>query len=112
DAGGETRIGFTFGTGLVAKFFREYERTGARGTWAALPLVLRVFTESFRTGSYADKILSPLPCRLTVESRQLTPSAFSLVIASVLPDVGLHMRVTYRGGEDARRPHLVASPLL
>ena len=39
------------------------------------------------------------------------PPAYSLVIASVIRDVGLHLLVTYRGGEDPDRPHLVAAPL-
>lgn len=107
----ETRIGFTFGTGLVASFFEEYERTGAGGNRAALAIALRTFVEAIRGGAYAGRILSPLPCRVVVDDAMLDPTAFSLVLSSVLRDVGLHLLVAHRAGEDHERPHLVASPL-
>jgi diacylglycerol kinase (ATP) len=111
DAGGRRRVGFTFGTGLVANFFAEYEASGARGNRAAFAIALRVFLESFHGGSFAAKILTPLPCRISADGRTLSATAFSLVVASVLRNVGLHFLVSYRAGEDPARPHLVASPL-
>lgn len=111
DAGGRRHVGFTFGTGLVASFFTEYERAGAGGNRAALAIVVRVFVESFTGGAFAKRILSPLPCSLAVDGAVLPPRAYSLVVCSVLRDLGLHMLVTHRGGEDPSRPHLVASPL-
>jgi diacylglycerol kinase (ATP) len=106
-----TRIGFTFGTGLVARFFEEYDRTPGGGIPAAFGIVSRIFVDSFRGGTFATKILSPLPCRITVDDEPLPPEAWSLVVASVLRDVGMHMLVNHRAAEDPRRPHLVASPL-
>jgi len=111
DGAGRQHVGFTFGTGLVASFFAEYERVGAGGNAAALRIVLRVFAESFTGGPFAKRILSPLPARVVVDGVPLAPSAWSLVVCSVLRDLGLHMMVTHRGGEDPARPHLVASPL-
>jgi diacylglycerol kinase (ATP) len=111
DAGGRRHVGFTFGTGLVANFFVEYEKRGADGNRTALAIVLRVFAESFTNGPLARSILTPLPCRITADGALLPPRAYSLVVCSVLRDLGLHMLVTYRGGEDPSRPHLVASPL-
>jgi diacylglycerol kinase (ATP) len=111
-ASGETRIGFTFGTGLVANFFTEYERAGAGGNRVALGIAARVFVDALRGGAFADRILSPLPCKVIANGAALEPGAFSLVLCSVLRDVGLHMLVAHRAGEDVARPHLVASPLL
>jgi len=111
DDRGRRFVGFTFGTGLVARFFAEYERHGAGGNGTALRIVLRTFVASLSGGDYARTILDPLECRLSVDGRALPPTSYSLVVSSVLRDVGLHMLVTHRGGEDARRPHLVASPL-
>jgi diacylglycerol kinase (ATP) len=111
ESDGVARVGFTFGTGLVANFFQEYDKATPGGLAAALAIVVRVFTDSFRGGSYATKILGPLPCRVIVDGRTLSPSAWSLILCSVLRDVGLHMLVTHRAGEDPSRPHLVASPL-
>jgi diacylglycerol kinase family enzyme len=105
------RVGFTFGTGLVARFFEEYDRTTEGGVVAAFGIVVRLFVDSLRGGPYANKVLSPLPCRITVDGALLAPEAWSLVVASVLRDVGMHMLVNHRAAEDAERPHLVASPL-
>lgn len=72
----------------------------------------RIFAESFVGGPFARQVLDPLPCTIAneVDGRELAPRAFSLVCASVVRDVGLHM-VNHRAGEDPERPHLVASAL-
>jgi diacylglycerol kinase family enzyme len=105
-------LGFIFGTGLVARFFDAYYRGALRGSLAASQIVARVFVESFWDGAYARQILAPIACCLEVDGSPLRPQKWSLVCASVLRDLGLHMHVTYRGGEDPFRPHLVASALL
>ncbi|WP_437645700.1 diacylglycerol/lipid kinase family protein [Sorangium sp. So ce362] len=109
--GVEERIGFIFGTGLVASFFDVYYERGGDGYGAAARIVARVFIESFYGGSYARRVLDPLPCTIDVEGRQLAPRAWSLICSSAVRDLGIHMRVTYRAGEDLERPHLVASAL-
>jgi diacylglycerol kinase family enzyme len=111
-AGGEEqRVGFIFGTGLVASFFDVYYARGARGYAGAAGIVARVFAESFWGGPLAHKILDPVPCTLEVDGKRLDPEAWSLVCAAVVRDLGIHMLVTYRAGEDPLRPHVVASPL-
>ena len=110
-SGVEERIGFIFGTGLVASFFDVYYERGGDGYGAAARIVARVFVESFYGGACARRVLDPLPCTIEVEGRQLAPRAWSLICSSVVRDLGIHMRVTYRAGEDLDRPHLVASAL-
>jgi len=107
----DERLGFIFGTGLVASFFDVYYARGARGYAGAARIVARIFAESFWGGALARRVLAPLPCTLEVDGRPLAPQAWSLICAAVVRDLGLHMRVTYRAGEDPGRPHLVASPL-
>jgi diacylglycerol kinase (ATP) len=109
--GVEERVGFIFGTGLVAKFFELYYEDGARGNAGAARLVARIFAESFVGGSFARRVLDPLPCAIEVDGARLERDAFSLVCAAVVRDLGLHMRVTYRAGEDLARPHLVVNAL-
>jgi diacylglycerol kinase family enzyme len=104
-------IGFIFGTGLVAKFFEVYYAEGSLGYAGAARIVARIFAESFFGGAYARRVLEPLPCALFVDGRKLDPTAWSLICAAVIRDLGIHMQVTYRAGEDLHRPHLVASPL-
>ncbi len=126
-ANGSTRLGFIFGTGLVAKFFRLYDPRGAdkegpssgAGNAAAARIVARVFAESFFGGPFARQVLDPLRCDVSVEegvdedgvSRRLPWSASSLVVAATVRDLGLGMKVTHRGGEDPTRPHFVVSGL-
>jgi len=105
------RIGFIFGTGLVARFFDVYEERGAGGVIDAARIVARTFASSLHGGAFARRVLDPLPCRLEVDGRLLDPESWSLVCAAVLRDLGLGMRVTYRAGEDPRRVHLVAHAL-
>jgi hypothetical protein len=107
----ERRIGFIFGTGLVARFFELYYARGAPGYRGAARIVARVFVESFVGGPFARRVLDPLPCRLSIDGRRLAPEAWSLVCASVVPDLGIHLLVNYRAAEDFSRPHLVASAL-
>jgi diacylglycerol kinase (ATP) len=109
--GAEERIGFIFGSGLIAKFFDEYYADGARGNAGAASIVARIFAGSFIGGSLARRVLDPLPCTIEVDGRTLRPAAFSLVCAAVVRDLGLHMLVTHRAGEDPDRPHLVVSAL-
>jgi diacylglycerol kinase family enzyme len=105
------RVGFIAGTGLVASFFALYYERGAPGYGGSALLVARIFAESFWGGPLARRVLEPLPCALEVDGERLAPEAWSLVCAAVVRDLGIHMLVTHRGGEDPARPHLVATPL-
>lgn len=111
EVGGKTRIGFIFGTGLVARFFQRYYTTGAGGYAGAAKIVARVFVGSFLSDPYSRSVLDPLPCTLEVDGQMLEPQAYSLVVCSVVRDLGLHLWVTHRAAEDPERPHLVAAPL-
>jgi hypothetical protein len=104
-------IGFIIGTGLIANFFGLYYERGAPGYAGSAKLVARIFVESFIGGPMATRVLEPLPCELIVGDRVQPPKAWSLICAAVIRDLGIHMLVTYRGGEDFERPHLVATPL-
>ena len=106
-----TRLGFTFGTGLVAHFFQAYDRAPRRGLLTAAAIGLRVFTGSFAGSAYAREVLSPVACELCVEGRELAGSAYSLVVCSVLKDLGLHLLLTYRADADPGRVQLVAATL-
>ena len=120
------RGSFIFGTGLVASFFELYDPraaaalrrgesidgpSGGVGLIGAATIVSRIFVESFYGGAYARRVLDPLRCDVSVDGARLPWRASSLVVASVIADLGLGMRVTHRGGEDPARPHVVVSGL-
>jgi len=104
-------IGFIFGAGLVATFFDEYYAAPRQGYAGAAAIVARIFAGSFVGSRLARKVLTPQPCTLIVDGVRRAPNAWSLVAASVVPDLGLHMRLTYRAGEETDRVHVVASPV-
>ncbi|WP_394829905.1 diacylglycerol/lipid kinase family protein [Pendulispora albinea] len=111
DERGGDRIGFIFGTGLVSRFFDEYYASPHQGYAGAARIVARIFAGSLAGGKLARKVLSPVPCTLTVDGEPQKATAYSLVVASVVRNLGLSMRVLYRAGDDPSRVHLVASPL-
>jgi len=59
----------------------------------------------------ARRVLSPAPMRLVIDNRKHDSEAFTLIASSVVRDLGMHMLVTHRAAEDAKRPHLIASTL-
>jgi diacylglycerol kinase (ATP) len=112
DAGdGADRIGFIFGTGLVARFFETYDAAPRQGLVTAARLAARVFAGSFTGSAFARYVLDPAECELTVDDSTQPARTWSFVLASVVRDVGLHMLVPYRAGRELDRFHAVASGL-
>lgn len=110
DARGE-RLAFVVGAGLVARFFEVYEASGAGGYRTAAPIVARLFAGSFVSGALARQVLAPVPCDVSIDHGPPRQRRVSLFVASVVRDLGLSMRVTYRAGEDPSRVHVVATSL-
>jgi diacylglycerol kinase family enzyme len=110
DRGGD-RVGFIFGAGLVATFFDEYYAGATQGYAGAAAIVARIFAQSFVGGPLARRVLTPVPASLTLDGRAARPEAWSLVVATVVRDLGLHMVVARRAGERLDAFHAVASPL-
>ena len=105
------RVGFIVGTGLVSSFFEAFYEAGGGGYAQAAPMIARVLFGSFVGGALARRVLSPMPCRLTIDGQTHPHGAFTLIVSSVVRNLGMRLLVTHRGGEDPLRPHLVASNL-
>jgi diacylglycerol kinase (ATP) len=110
DRGGD-RVGFIFGAGLVASFFDAYYAAPEQGYASAARITARVFAGSFVGGALARRVLERAPLELTVDGARQEPNAWSLVVASVVRDMGLHMHLAYRAAERFDRFHVVASAL-
>jgi diacylglycerol kinase family enzyme len=110
DEGGD-RIGFIFGAGLVARFFEAYYAAPQQGLAAAGALAARLATGALLGSSTARSVLATTACTLSIDSERQTAENWSLVLASVVRDVGLHILATYRAGERKDRFHVVASGL-
>lgn len=110
DDAGE-RIGFIFGAGLVAKFFDAYYAEPELGNATAARLVAKIFGGAFVGGALAREVLTPSAARVAIDDVEQAPRAWSLVCASVVRDLGIGMKLTYRAGERVDRVHAVASAL-
>lgn len=111
DDRGHERVGFIFGAGLVGRFFELYDARGAGGNAAAARIAARVFAGSFVGSPFARRVLEPSPCTITIDGRPAPFDRVSLLCASVVRDLGLKLRLTYRAGEELERFHTVATPL-
>ena len=111
DDGGGERVGFIFGAALVARFFEVYDAAPIQGLVTAAGIAARVFAGSFFGSPLALRILERTRCTVTVDGSRHGADEWSLLLASVLRDVGLHLRATYRAGESLDRFHVVASGL-
>jgi diacylglycerol kinase family enzyme len=112
----EQRVGFIFGAGLVARFFEEYYAAPSPGLASAAQIAARVFAGSFVGTPLARRVLAKAPATLEVDGgtsaalpRRGRDGGWSLILASVVRDVGLHVLATYRAGESLERFHVVAS---
>jgi diacylglycerol kinase (ATP) len=110
DEGGD-RVGFIWGAGLVARFFDAYYAAPHAGYVGAARIVARIFVGSPFGGALAKRVLTPVPCEVWIDGDLQHAKGYSLMAASVVKNLGLHMMVLYRAGEDPERVHFVASPL-
>ncbi len=103
------RFGFLCAAAMGARFLEAYYRTPRPGIgWASL-LAVRTAVSSLVQGQFAQQLFAPVPLRLSVDRQRETIRAARLVVASVVPSVGIGMRVAYRAGTEPQRFHLVAS---
>jgi diacylglycerol kinase (ATP) len=109
--GASDRVGFIFGAGLVSRYFDEYYAGKTRGLGAAVGISARIFAGSLVGSPLARRVLAAAGCALEVDGEMQRSHAWSLVLASVVRDVGLHVRATYRAGEEPGKFHVVASGL-
>jgi diacylglycerol kinase family enzyme len=109
DDAGVDRVAFIFGTGLVARFFEVYDAAPRAGIATAAALAGRALVGSITGSAFAARLLTPVACTVAVDGAERRSRAWSLVLASVVPHVGLGVRATYRAGEQLDRFHVVAS---
>jgi diacylglycerol kinase family enzyme len=106
-----SRLAFIVGAGLVSRFFEVYEARGANGPKTASLIVATIFAGSFVGGRLARRVLAPQPCELLIDGDPAPFDRVSLLCASVVPNVGLGLKLLYRAAEREDRFHIVATPL-
>jgi diacylglycerol kinase family enzyme len=103
--------GFLFASLMGARFLEAYYGGMRPGpAWAAI-LAARTVASSLLQGHFARWLFAPAEVELTVDGERVADARFRLLVASVVRDVGIGMKVTWRAGLAERRFHLVASGL-
>ena len=103
--------GFLFASLMGARFLEAYYQGSRPGVASAALLTARTLASSLVQGRLARWLFAPVMVTLTVDGEALPPTPYRLLVASVVPDVGMGMRVTGRAGSEPRRFHLIASGL-
>lgn len=104
-------FGFLFASLMGARFLEAYYHGPHLGpAWAGL-LAARTAASSLVQGPFARWLFSPEELSLLVDGEVIPAQPYRLLVAAVVQDVGIGMRVTWRAGTAPRRFHLVASGL-
>jgi diacylglycerol kinase family enzyme len=103
--------GFLFAAAMGARFLEAYYGGPVAGaTWATL-MALRIVASCAIQGRYARWLFDPVEVELRVDGERAPIRQARLLLASVVPDVGIGMKVTWRAGSVPGKFHLVASSL-
>ena len=103
--------GFLFASLMGARFLEAYYGGLRPGVASAALLTARTVVSSFVQGRLARWLFSPADVTLTVDGETLPTEAYRLIVASVVPDVGMGFCVPWQAGRTPGRFHLVASGL-
>jgi diacylglycerol kinase family enzyme len=103
--------GFLFASLMGARFLEAYYGGLHPGVVSAALLTARTMVSSLIQGRMARWLFSPAEVALTVDGEALPPEQYRLLVASVVPDVGMGFRVPWQAGRQPGRFHLVASGL-
>ena len=105
------QYGFLLAAGMGARFIeRYYDGPGPGMTWASI-LALRTLGSSLIQGRFARSLFTSVPCTLVADGERLPLEEVRLLLASVIPDVGIGMKVTWQANLQPNRFHLIASSI-
>jgi diacylglycerol kinase family enzyme len=103
--------GFLFAAAMGARFLEAYYDGPMLGAGWATVLAARTISSSLIRGPFARWLFDPIKVELEADGTRLPIDGVRLLLASVIPSVGIGMKVTWRGGSRPNRFHLVASAL-
>jgi diacylglycerol kinase (ATP) len=103
--------GFLFAAAMGARFLEAYYGGPVQGVAWATALAARTIGSSLIQGRFARWLFDPIEVSLSADGQPLPIPAVRLLLASVVPSVGIGMKVTWQGGRQPNRFHLIASAL-
>jgi diacylglycerol kinase family enzyme len=105
------RYGFLFTAAMGARFLLAYAQRPGPGPAALLALRTVLSSLIPGGGAFARWLFQPTPARVSVDGEELPLRRHRVLLAATVPDVGLGMRVPWRGGCVPGRFNLIASAL-
>ena len=106
-----SQFGFMIGAGVPVEFLRRYYALEQRGGLGAARLLVTLGSSALAGGRAGQALFRPLPARLTHDGTAAAFTAYSVVYASTIEDIGLGFRPTYRAREQGGRFHVFAGAI-
>jgi diacylglycerol kinase family enzyme len=107
----DSLYGFLFAAAMGARFLEAYYGGPVPGVAWATALAIRTAASTLFQQPLARWLFDPLRVTLTVDGERLPIERVRLLLASTIPSVGIGMKVTWRGGVQPNRFHLIASAM-
>lgn len=104
-------IGFITGTGVVSRFLDRYYEGGRTGALKALSMIGTIVPGAVVGSKSVKHMFSSVPMTVAHEGRDLGKEAYTAVLASTIPEVGLGFKLTSRCYEKPGSFHLIAADI-
>jgi diacylglycerol kinase (ATP) len=109
------KLGFLWGTGVVAGFLHEYYATGTPSPWTAVKILSRGIGSAVIRGPMVRRMTRPIECEVETDTGEHWPMrSYLSVAAGTIRDIGLGFKPFHRAGEVRGAVHLLGihtSPL-
>ena len=86
------QVGFLFGNGLISNFLEAYYEGSEPSPAKAAGLLARCVASAVVRGSFIQRIMRPVRCRVRVDDGAWSPEAWMTVCAGTVDDIGLRFR--------------------
>ncbi len=105
------QFGFMTGAGAVVNFLQAYYDGSGRGPVAAASVFGRAALSGLMGGEFAKQLLHGIDADINCDGESLAQRYFNFLYASSIDEIGLGIRVTYRGSERPGFFHLIAADI-
>ncbi len=104
-------LGFMTGAGAVVNFLQAYYNGNGRGPLAAVSVFGRAALSALARSEFAERLLTGIDADIHCDGDAVAQRYFNFLYASSINEIGLGIRVTYRGAERRGFFHLIAGDL-
>ena len=91
----ESKAGFIFGQGGIARFLEAYYEGGNASQLKAAVLLVRAIISSLYNGSFVRKVFAPVKMNVVADGKKLNHESYTVSVLSSISDVGFGFRPCY-----------------